>query len=58
VEDRQVGWSSRMRLDLRKELGVHSSADALSGRVETGSEKIARDWRRETVTGPSERNHD
>jgi hypothetical protein len=56
VEDRQVGWSSRMTLDLRKELSVHSSADTLNWQVETGSGKIARDWRRKTVTGPSDRN--
>lgn len=41
VEDKRVGRSSRITLDFRKEMGVHSSADALGWRIETGSGKVA-----------------
>ena len=56
VEDRRVGWSSRIRLDLRKEICVRSSADALVGELrravgrlpETGAGRPPLDRQRET----------
>ena len=58
VEDRRAGWSSGITLDLRKEIGVHSSAEALSWRVETGSGEVARDWRRKPSLDRQRETHD